>query len=156
FDEIYQHETSEQFKSSNAKFKSEESSISIFINNFIRLLVACDFCKKYHCIYSKTILNKIEIQAITQHLENIIYSCGFPIVSDDHFLANTLHIQLNLICNSPIEYNYYSCRLKDIDLYYWCGVEDELLKILSDIPDNWKTIYPLCESCYNEEKTWKT
>ncbi|CAG8659807.1 11230_t:CDS:2, partial [Scutellospora calospora] len=122
FDEIYQHETSEQFKPSNTKFKSKE--------------IACDFCGKYRCIYSKTILNEIETLAITQYLEDIIYSCGSPIVSDDHFLANTLHIRLNLTYNSPIEHNYYSCRLKDVDLCYWCGAEDELLKIPSEIQDN--------------------
>lgn len=119
------------------------------------MLIACDFCGKYRCIYSKTILNDIEMEAIIQHFDNIIYSCGSPIVSDDHFLANTLYIRLNLTCNSPIEHNYYSCRLKDVDLCFWCGSEDELLEIPSEMQENWKSIYPLCALCKIEGKNWE-
>ncbi|CAG8781183.1 35769_t:CDS:1, partial [Racocetra persica] len=148
FDEIYQQETTEQFKPSSKKLKSEEISAGIFVNNFIRLLVACDFCGKYCCIYSKTILNDIEIEAIIQHFDIIIYSCGS--------FANTLYICLNLTCNSPIEHNYYSCRLKDVDLCFWCGSEDELLEIPSEMQENWKSIYPLCALCQIEGKSWET
>ncbi|CAG8744899.1 4245_t:CDS:1, partial [Racocetra fulgida] len=45
--------------------------------------------------------------------------------------------------------------LKDVDLCFWCGSEDELLEIPSDMQENLKTVYPLCVSCQIEDKHWK-
>ncbi|CAG8509877.1 10527_t:CDS:2 [Cetraspora pellucida] len=133
FDIIYQQQTSEKFHPSYSKLQLEEHKPGIFVNNLIRLLVACNFCRKYQYIYSKFALNDNEIEFIIQHLENILYSCGLPIVSDNNLLSDSFHICLNLTCNSPIEHNYYSCQLKDVDLCYWCSTKTDLLEIPNDL-----------------------
>ncbi|CAG8603316.1 24619_t:CDS:2, partial [Racocetra persica] len=50
----------------------------------------------------------------------------------DHELSDQISIRLNLTYDSPIESTYFSWRLKKFD----------------------KIIYPLCEYCKNNGKTW--
>ncbi|CAG8825999.1 9685_t:CDS:1, partial [Gigaspora margarita] len=57
---------------------------------------------------------------------------------------------------SPIEQNYYSCRIKDIDLCYWCGVEDDIIEPSEDLKSKFKTIYPLCISYEANGCEWST
>ncbi|CAG8495972.1 23_t:CDS:2 [Racocetra fulgida] len=67
-----------------------------------------------------------------------------------------LHIRQNLTCNSPIERNYYSCRIKDVDLCYWCGADDGILEPSENLKSQFKTIYPLCISCEASGHEWST
>ncbi|CAG8826839.1 19972_t:CDS:2, partial [Gigaspora rosea] len=62
----------------------------------------------------------------------ISYSCGSPILPEDHSLFNQLHIHQNITCDSSIEQNYYSSRLKV------------------------KTIYPLFALCYTNDRESST
>lgn len=135
---------------------NEESQAGIFINTKIRLLICCDFCGKYRCIYSDTTLSEENSQIVIQYFESISYSCGSPVLPENHPLFNQLHIHQNITCDSPIERNYYSSRLKDVDLCYWCGAEDGILYPSDELKTQFKTIYPLCALCYSNGREWST
>ncbi|CAG8729726.1 17951_t:CDS:2, partial [Cetraspora pellucida] len=156
FDDVYGQLTSERYQLIEQKVANEESQSGIYINTKIQLLVCCDFCGKYRCIYSDTCLNENESEATVQYLENISYSCGSPILPDGHPLFEQLNICQNLTCDSPIERNYYSCHIKDVDLCYWCGAEDDIIEPSEDLKSKFKTIYPLCISCEANGHEWST
>ncbi|CAG8648523.1 3681_t:CDS:1, partial [Scutellospora calospora] len=92
FLELYGQKTNEQFHLSYSKVllneQNNNSNTGLFVNNFISMLVECDFCEKYQCLYSQTLLNDQEIDLLTTYLENTSYSCSSPIFSEEHILAN--------------------------------------------------------------------
>ncbi|CAG8615100.1 11636_t:CDS:2, partial [Dentiscutata heterogama] len=133
FLELYGQNTNEQFHLSYSKVLSNEQNSDLNTGRFVN--------------------NLIQMDLLTIHLENISYSCGSPIFYEEHTLANRIYIDHNLTCDLPIERNYYSCRLKDVDLCYWCGTEDGLLEIPIDF---FKNIYPLCYSCQENGYKWST
>ncbi|CAG8755873.1 7473_t:CDS:2, partial [Dentiscutata heterogama] len=53
----------------STKTTNEESQTGIFINTKIRLLICCDFCGKYRCIYSNTALDEENSKKIIQYFE---------------------------------------------------------------------------------------
>ncbi|CAG8626726.1 14620_t:CDS:2, partial [Dentiscutata heterogama] len=72
-----------------------------------------------------------------------------------NLLLMQISVRLNLTCESPIELTYFSWRLKKFDIcYYWCGESENLIEPLDTLKAEWKTIYPLCEFCKNNGKTW--
>ncbi|CAG8783161.1 5573_t:CDS:2, partial [Racocetra persica] len=156
FDDIFGQLTSEKYRLTEQKVVNKESQAGVYVNTKIWLLVCCDFCGKYRCIYSDTCLSEDNLEMIAQYLENISYSCGSPIFPDDHLLFEQLHIRQNLTCDSPIERNYYSCCIKDVDLCYWCGAEDGIIEPSEDLKSQFKTIYPLCISCEANDRKWST
>ncbi|CAG8594984.1 14333_t:CDS:2, partial [Racocetra fulgida] len=158
FDELYGQSTSEEYRLLQQKINHEESESHTgrFINTKIRLLVCCDFCGKYRCIYSDISLNKNDTETIIQYLENISYSCRSPLLPDEHLLSNQLYICQDITCDLPIERNYYSCRIKDVNLCYWCRAEDGILDPSNELKSQFKFIYPLCISCNANGREWST
>ena len=59
-------------------------------------------------------------------METFVYTCGSPIVPEDHPLYNKIFVRMNLTCNSPIEQVYYSSKVEHFQICYYCG-EKELL-----------------------------
>ncbi|CAG8623197.1 14000_t:CDS:2, partial [Racocetra fulgida] len=102
FLELYGQKTTEQFRPSNSKVllneQNNDTNTRHFVNNLIHMLVECDFCGKYRCIYSQTLLDDQEMDLLTTYLEDISY------------------------------------KLKD----------------------NFKNIYPLCNSCQENGYKWST
>ncbi|CAG8729741.1 12691_t:CDS:2, partial [Ambispora leptoticha] len=129
FDELYGQLTSEKYRLLHQEILNEESQVA---------------------------LGEEDSQTVVQYFENISYSCGSPILPDSHPLFNQLHIHQNITCDSPIERNYYSSRLKDVDLCYWCGAEDGIIDPSDELKSEFKTIYPLCASCYANGHEWST
>ncbi|CAG8697794.1 11617_t:CDS:1, partial [Dentiscutata heterogama] len=46
--------------------------------------------------------------------------------------------------------------LKNVDLCYWCGAEDGIIKPSDELKSQFKTIYPLCISCNANSREWST
>ncbi|CAG8649574.1 9104_t:CDS:2, partial [Dentiscutata heterogama] len=156
FNSVYGHLTNERYQLSQQEVTNKEFQTGIFVNNKIQLLVCCDFCGKYRYIYCNTCLNEDDSTMIIQYLENISYSCGSPILPDKYPLFDQLYIHQNLTCNLPIEQNYYSCHIKDVDLCYWCEAEDNIIDPSEELKSQFKTIYPLCISCEANGCEWST
>ncbi|CAG8846083.1 3280_t:CDS:1, partial [Racocetra persica] len=87
-------------------------------------------------------------------LDGLCYTCGSQLLLEDHELLDQISVRLNLTCDSPIETTYFSWRLKKFDICYWCGESENLIEPLDILKAEWKTIYPLCEFCKNNGKTW--
>ncbi|CAG8749848.1 30361_t:CDS:1, partial [Racocetra persica] len=59
-------------------------------------------------------------------------------------------------CDLPIERNYYSCWLKEVDLCYWCGAKDGIIEPSNELKSQFKIFYPLCISCHTNGREWFT
>ncbi|CAG8656778.1 4147_t:CDS:1, partial [Dentiscutata heterogama] len=86
-------------------------------------------------------------------LDSLYYSCGSQLLPEDHELSEHLSIILNLTCDLPIKSTYFSWWLKKFDICYWCRESESLIKHFDILKSEWKTIYPLCSFCKNNEKT---
>ena len=76
-------------------------------------------------------------------LDNIIYICGSPIISETHNLYEKVYIRQKIHCNSQIEAVYYSCRrLKTEIICFYCGEKDGLLESDDNLKKKVATIYP--------------
>ncbi|CAG8461193.1 11025_t:CDS:2 [Racocetra fulgida] len=94
-----------------------------------------------------------EIQLQTT-LDSLCYTCGSQLLPEDHELSKYLSVRLNITCDSPIESTYFSCRIKKLDICYWCGESEDLVEPSDKLKAEWKTIYPLCAFCKENGKTW--
>ncbi|CAG8441922.1 12579_t:CDS:2 [Dentiscutata heterogama] len=100
--------------------------------------------------------NKEELQWQTA-LQNNLYTCSGSILLKDHQLYNILFVHKHISCNSPIETNYYACEHGDrIQLCYWCGTEDGLSNLPKLLTDQYKIVYPCCNTCKELEKNYFT
>ncbi|CAG8697478.1 3707_t:CDS:2, partial [Cetraspora pellucida] len=78
---------------------------------------------------SQTALDKENSKNIIQYFESISYSCGLPILLEDHSLFDQLHIHLT---------------------------EDGIIDPSDGLKLQFKTIYPLCASCHANGHEWST
>ncbi|CAG8786309.1 3518_t:CDS:1, partial [Racocetra fulgida] len=86
-------------------------------------------------------------------LQNNLYTCGGPILPEDHQLYNILFVRKHISCNSPIETNYYFCEHGDrIQLCYWCKTEDGLSDLPKSLTNQYKIVYTCCNICKELEK----
>ncbi|CAG8529580.1 10110_t:CDS:1, partial [Cetraspora pellucida] len=97
-------------------------------------------------------MNDEEIK-LQDTFDSLFYSCGSQLLSEDYELSERLSVRLNLICDSPIESTYFSYYLKRFDICFWCGKSKNLIEPSDILKSEWKTIYPLCLFCKNNEKT---
>ncbi|CAG8650116.1 9466_t:CDS:2 [Funneliformis mosseae] len=44
-----------------------------------------------------------DFESLQMAMEIFVYTCGSPIVPEDHPLYNKIFVRMNLTCNSPIE-----------------------------------------------------
>ncbi|CAG8843073.1 12545_t:CDS:2, partial [Gigaspora margarita] len=158
FDQIYSQPTSERFRPSamNITVNEEisEKKQGQFINTKIRYTILCEHCGKMRCVYSNVNLTNNEEIKLQSTLDGLCYTCGSQLLPDDHELSNQISVRLNLTCDSPIESTYFSWRSKKIDICYWCGESENLIEPSDKLKSEWKIIYPLCEYCKNNGKTW--
>lgn len=89
-------------------------------------------------------------------METFAYTCGSPIVPENHPLYNKVFVRMNLTCDSPIEQIYYSCKIEHSQVCYHCGEKDSLVSPPQEILSRFKTVYPLCEICQENGKTFST
>ncbi|CAG8545626.1 12890_t:CDS:1, partial [Racocetra persica] len=75
--------------------------------------VECTACGKWHYLYSQNLLNEEEELQWQTALQNNLYTCSEPILSEDYQLYNILFVRKHISCNSPIETNYYACEHGD-------------------------------------------
>ena len=90
-------------------------------------------------------------------LENVIYICGSPIITETHDLYGKIYIRQKIHCSSSVEAVYYSCRrLKTEIICYYCGEKDGLLESDENLKKKFTTIYPFCQSCKSKGHNWPT
>ena len=73
------------------------------------------------------------------------YSCGSPLVSEDHALYDILFVREKISCESPIELAYYYSSRKNYTSV--CYVD-----IPTHMTSKYKFVFPLCNICQTAEK----
>ncbi|CAG8767931.1 33950_t:CDS:2, partial [Racocetra persica] len=137
--------------------EQERGSNGLYTYKKIRGWVECTACGKWRCLYSQYLLSEEEELQWQTALQNNLYTCGGPILAEDHLLYNILFVREHISCNSPIETNYYACENGDkTQLCYWCGTEDDLSDIPSSLTDQYKIVYPCCNTCKELGKDYFT
>ena len=121
-----------------------------------KLVVMCDECLKWMCVYSQKKLSNEEKNEAVLLFEGISYSCGSSLNDIDDFedcecdpdececeekktVLAKLHMSKKLTCASPMEVAYYSV-FKTEPLCIDCGRE-------ALFPEDPKKYYPLCNGC---------
>jgi hypothetical protein len=152
---LYSKPTTEKFRPSliNLKSKAELVLSNILISAKIRGYIKCNSCGKTRCLYSDSKLTEQEKQDLESALQTYIYSCGSPIFSDDHSLAQKVFVRVQISCDSPIELLYYtSKKAGNVPICYWCGANDDFVAVPQNLQENFKLVYPLCSSCNEHRK----
>ncbi|XP_071947398.1 uncharacterized protein [Antedon mediterranea] len=111
------------------------------------VIIQCEECEKWRCLYAKKKLTKKTRQALELLMETALYSCGATLTTiempDDDPLKK-VYVRENLTCNTLIEFTFYSAGYEDVCIH--CGTLDEL-----QLVDEY---YPQCSGC-NEQRCKK-
>lgn len=78
------------------------------------------------------------------------YTCGAPLLPDDHQMNSFLTTRMNISCESPLELPYYSAALGPVDVCAYCGCSGADPK--PELKKKFKTVLPLCEGCGDDGK----
>ncbi|GBC18616.2 hypothetical protein GLOIN_2v1779563 [Rhizophagus irregularis DAOM 181602=DAOM 197198] len=122
----------------------------------VRDFALCTSCTKLRCIFSKYVLRESDSEILQTAMETFAYTCGSPIVPENHPLYNKVFVGMNLTCDSPIEQTYYLCRIEHSQVCYYCGEEDNLINPSPEVLSRFRIVYPLCEVCQENGVTFFT
>ncbi|CAB5377724.1 unnamed protein product [Rhizophagus irregularis] len=158
FDSLYgQNTTEKDIPSKKNHHECKELAPSgILVAARVRDFVFCISCSKLRCLFSQYVLDDSDYEALQTAMKTFAYTCGSPIVPENHFLYDKVFVRMNLTCNLPIEQVYYSCKIEHSQICYYCGEEDNLVEPLQEILSQFQTVYPLCEVCQERGKNFFT
>ncbi|CAB4439304.1 unnamed protein product [Rhizophagus irregularis] len=158
FSSIYGTQTSENFRPSKAgQLEADNLPQGIFNNNRVHEFVECDFCGKIRCIYSMSALKKEQIFTLQLKINDNDFTCGIEEwMPPSHELKGIVFIRQSLSCDSPIESGYYSNRLKNPPICYYCGKNNSLVEATDDLLHGYQSVYPLCSNCQLSGHTFHT
>ncbi len=105
------------------------------------------------CFYSERALSAEDKIVCQIAIDNWDYSCGSPLVSENHILYNKVFVREKISCETPMELAYYSCRKAiNNDVCYWCGHDNELAEPSEGLRLKYKFLFPCCTLCRNAGK----
>ena len=107
------------------------------------VVVQCDECGKWRCIYSKLKLKKYTAVKLNRFNQEFVYSCGTVLHEQCSNIIANVFVKVNLTCNSPIEIPFYSACNDPICFY--CGCEEENSLEKEDAK------YPICKICISKK-----
>ena len=110
-----------------------------------RLLCICSECRKPRVIYSRHKVSNRQSTMISNALEEFDYTCGAPILEDDHKLYNAFAVRVALTCSTHVEFAYYGASLGPKDLCGICGITKGDAKL--ELKKSYKTVLPICNVC---------
>ena len=73
-----------------------------------RIIIWCHECGKPRLVYSTKALNDRNNDALDRGFEDFIFTCGGPILADDHHLKEMCFVNKGLTCKKAISSTYYS------------------------------------------------
>ncbi|PKY33662.1 hypothetical protein RhiirB3_452741, partial [Rhizophagus irregularis] len=156
---VYGKQTSEEFCPSLQlnQANAEPAPKSVLVSGKIRDYIMCCDCGKRRCVYSNKALSQDEMQDFKQSLDVYDYSCGAPLFSDDHYLAEILFVRVKISCDIPVEILYCSSRKSgNFDICYYCGTDSDFVDSPSILRTKYKIIYLLCQGCQDKGKEFST
>ena len=85
----------------------------------VRDAIECCTCKKWRCIFAAAKPSELQMQQLSKITDTLQYSCGAPLIADDHPLIHIFFIRQDISSANPVEKLYYSCHKFD-DVCCWC------------------------------------
>ncbi len=158
FNSLYGHNTTERdLPSKKDRHTCQElAPDGMLVATRVRDFAFCIYCSKLRCIFSQYMLKESDSDALQIAMETFAYTCGSPIVPEDHPLYNKVFVRMNLTCSSPIEQIYYSCKVEHSQICYYCGEDDDLIEPSQEILSKFQIVYPLCKVCQEGGKDYFT
>ena len=83
--------------------------------------------------------------ALALAMSEFDYTCGAPLLPQDHTMARKLVVRPTLKCSVPVEIPYYGAALGAVDICSFCGGEGADPK--TDLKKQFKTVLPICVNC---------
>ncbi|XP_066934136.1 uncharacterized protein [Clytia hemisphaerica] len=125
---------------------------SMLTSQNVREIVKCKSCTKPRCIYSKANLSYSEQRELRKIIRSYDYVCGCLITPDVSFLAGKVFTRLEMHCQSPVEWSYYSASKVNTrqDLCCHCIKKDS--KVDKEEKKLFKTVLPICDECKGNGK----
>ncbi|CAB4000678.1 Hypothetical predicted protein [Paramuricea clavata] len=153
FDDVYGQKTSEKHRPSlvqrNQSNHGMPFSPSAQCAKNVGIVVQCQDCDKWRCLYSKKKISRKLHGKVESALEDLSYTCGsvFSDLEDEEMRGgfDSVFVKASLDCSQPTEKPWYAAGFEDI--CFFCGVEDDL----NTNPES----YPLCEECKKTRKPEK-
>ena len=153
FDDVYGQKTSEKHRPSlvqrNQSNHGMPFSPSAQCAKNVGIVVQCQDCDKWRCLYSKKKISRKLHGKVESALEDLSYTCGsvFSDLEDEEMrgVFDSVFVKASLDCSQPTEKPWYAAGFEDI--CFFCGVEDDL----NTNPES----YPLCEECKKTRKPEK-
>ncbi|CAB4373277.1 unnamed protein product [Rhizophagus irregularis] len=154
FDSLYgQNTTEKDIPSKKNHHECKELAPSgILVAARVCDFVFCISCSKLRCLFSQYVLDDSDYEALQTAMETFAYTCGSPIVPENHFLYDKVFVRMNLTCNLPIEQVYYSCKIEHSQICYYCGEEDNLVEPSQEILSQFKQYILYAKFVKKEEK----
>ncbi|XP_065943283.1 uncharacterized protein [Magallana gigas] len=115
-----------------------------FRENNVRGTATCTECMKSRCIYAKSKLTTREERSLKHTLENIDYTCGSLITPNGDILQGKVFVRLQMSCQSPIEFPYYSSTVGRVDVCAHCTLPSEKSQ---EMLKKYKVVLPVCAQC---------
>ena len=126
-----------------------------YVPGYARMVVWCRECGKPRLLYTQKIMTDKIYSTLTQVLEKYVYSCGGPILPENHQLANTVFVQARVTCKTNISSQYYSRRemIEGFKLICFnCLRENDIAIEEEDITKQYKSFLPRCNDCKQMRK----
>uniref|UniRef100_U9T4T2 Uncharacterized protein n=1 Tax=Rhizophagus irregularis (strain DAOM 181602 / DAOM 197198 / MUCL 43194) TaxID=747089 RepID=U9T4T2_RHIID len=116
FQTVYQSETTEQHRPTliTTIANSERASSSILVNTRVREFIQCFQCGRMRCLYSERALSAEDKIACQIAIDNWDYSCGSPLVPEDHILYNKVFVREKLVAKH--QWNWHIIHAENLML----------------------------------------
>ena len=126
------------------------------MNAKVRCVIVCAECRKPRCVYSHSKPSATVLLAIKRIKESKVYTCGGSLFPEASPCLDTVVVREALVCNSPIEVQYYKSTLVSFPgICYYCGMGAETLiddSEIQELRESYATVLPICFLCKSEGK----
>lgn len=145
FDDIYGEDTVEVHRPGAAN-QENKTAKPYFTKEKVRDAVECVSCGKWRCVYSPTKPSRTTTNEFSQAVDSLMYSCGAPILPEEHPLASVFLVREAMSCNDPVERQYYSCNKFDL-ICCKCGITEPDSPLNEKMKNEFKVVNPVCRQC---------
>ena len=95
FEDLFGQNTSEIDRPS-AKSNVDDKSKHLMKKEHVHDAIECLACKKWRCIFAAT-------KPTAAQMEQLQYSCGAPLIPEDHELSSVFFVRQDVSCADPVD-----------------------------------------------------
>ena len=139
------HRPSLQKQAGSAEAEKQGCTTAMFTAQRVRGVVDCGECAKPRCIFSKNALAPLELTELFSAVHDTDYTCGSPLLPDNHPLAGKVFVRTTLRCQDTVELAYYSSKLNLPGICCYCT--NESASRPQEFLAQFFTVLPICGAC---------